>query len=155
MNQRRGAVLVLVLLLIACLFILSVGFLNLKRSEGEVSKLVRQSAQARELAYAGLESVRVRLLNDANFPPSVLNNNQDYFSFTETVPNLDGNDEVGRYQVHLDRRWVQAPYCVLRVISIGEVGTDVNPTRHKFTCEFKMAPDFRGDLVNLLDEGAL
>jgi hypothetical protein len=151
--MRRGAVLVLVLLLIACLFILSAGFLARKGSEGKVAQLVRLGAQSREMAYAGLESVRVRLLNDANFPPSVLNANQDYFSFTEGVLDFDGASEIGRYQVHCDRRWVQAPYCVLRVISVGEVGGANNPVRHKLTCEFKMAPDARGDLVNLLDEG--
>lgn len=151
--MRRGAVLVLVLLLISCLFILSAGFLGRKNSEGKVAQLVRLGAQCREVAFAGVESVRVRLLNDANFPPSVLNNNQDYFSFTESVLDLDGVVELGRYQVHCDRRWVQPPYCVLRVISVGEVGGANNPVRHKMTCEFKMAPGSRGDLVNLLDEG--
>ena len=146
--------LVLVLLLIACLFIVSVGFLGRKSSEGKVAQMVRMGAQAREMAYAGLETVRVRLLNDTNFPPSVLNNNQDYFSFSERVTDLSEVEEVGRYQIHCDRRWVQAPYCVLRVISVGEVGTAANPVRHKLTCEFKMNPGFRGDLINLLDEGA-
>jgi len=98
--SRRGAALVLVLLLITCLFIASAGFLGRKNSEGKVAQMVRMGAQAREMSYAGLESVRVRLLNDTNFPPSVLNNNQDYFSFTESVMDLAGTTEVGRYQVH-------------------------------------------------------
>ncbi len=146
--------LVLVLLLIACLFVVSAGFLARKNSEGKVAQLVRLGAQAREMSWAGLESVRVRLVNDANFPPSVLNNNQDYFSFTESVYSLDGLSEMGRYQIHCDRRWVQAPYAVVRVISVGEVGAANNPVRHKMTCEFRMNPGARGDLVNLLDEGA-
>ena len=143
----------LVLLLITCLFIASAGFLGRKSSEGKVAQMVRMGAQAREMSYAGLESVRVRLLNDTNFPPSVLNNNQDYFSFTESAMDLAGSTEIGRYQVHCARRWVQGPYCVLRVISVGEVGIASNPVRHKLTCEFKMNPGARGDLINLLDEG--
>lgn len=143
----------LVLLLIACLFIVSAGFLARKNSEAKVGEMVKFGAQAREVAYAGIESVRVRLLNDSSFPPSVLANNQDYFSFTEGVMDLDGQQEMGRYQVHCDRRWVQAPYCLLRVIVVGEVGGSNNPVRHKLTCEFKMGPGARGDMINLLDEG--
>lgn len=152
--KRRGAALVLVLLLITCLFIASAGFLGRKSSEGKVAQMVRMGAQAREMAYAGLESVRVRLLNDTNFPPTVLNNNQNYFSFSESVMDLAGTTEVGRYQIHCDRRWVQGPFCVLRVISVGEVGGDNNPVRHKLTCEFRVNPGARGDLINLLDEGS-
>lgn len=152
--SRRGAALVLVLLLITCLFIASAGFLGRKSSEAKVANLVRMGAQSREMAFAGLESVRVRLRNDTNFPPAALNNNQDYFSFTETVYGLDNTTEVGRYQIHCDRRWTESPYAVLRVISVGEVGKAANPVRHKLTCEFRMNPGARGDLVNLLDEGA-
>jgi len=152
---RRGAVLVLVLLLIACLFVVSVGFLSRTKSEASISKMVELSAQARELALAGLEGVRVRLLNDSKFPPPVLQNNQDFFSFVEEVPNADETDMLGRYQVHIDRRWMASPYSVLRVICIGEAGTESNPIRHKLTCEFLMSEGKRGDLVHLLDEGEL
>lgn len=155
MKKRRAAVLILVLLLSACLFVLSSSLLARRKGETKMTQMVNLSAQARELAYAGLESVRVRLLNDAFFPPSVLNENQDFFTFSESLPQLDGTGSAGRYQVHIDRRWIAPPYGLLRVISIGEIGGAANPVRHKFTGEFKMTPGSRGDLVNLLDEGAL
>ena len=144
----------LVLWLVACIFIVSAGFLSRTSHESEVAKMARQSAQARELAWAGLETVRVKLLNDSNFPPSVLKNNQDFFSYTEEIVGLDG-DQIGRNQVHVDRRWVEPPYEILRVVCVGEVGSESNPVRHKLTCEFLMSPGNRGDLVNLLDVGEL
>ena len=152
--KRRGAVLMLVLWLVACIFVVSAGFLSRTGHESDVARLVHDSTQARELAWAGLESVRVKLLNDSNFPPSVLKNNQDFFSYTEEVVGMDG-DKIGLYQLHLDRRWVDPPYEMLRVVCIGEVGSDSNPVRHKLTCEFLMSPGNRGDLVNLLDVGEL
>ena len=145
----------MVLLLIACLFVVSVGFLSRTRSEASTAQLVTLSAQARELALAGLEGVRVRLLNDAKFPPKVLENNQDFFSFTEEAADFDGTATLGRYQVHLDRRWMAPPYQVLRVICIGEMGSEANPVRHKLTCEFMMNAGRRGELINLVDEGEL
>ena len=153
-RRRSGAVLILVMLLIAALFTLSAGFLSKKTSEHKAVKMASHSLQAREIAYAGLESVRVRLLNDGKFPPSNLNAIQHTFSFTEAVKNLDETAEIGRYQVHCDRRWVAPPYSILRVTIVGQVEQTANPVRYKLTGEFLLAAGKRGDLVNLVDNGS-
>lgn len=153
--RRRGIVIVLVLMVISTLFILSAGFLSKKNSEQKAVQLARQKIQAREVALSGVETVRVKLLNDSNFPPANLNSNLDFFSYSEEILDLNGADEVGRYQVDCDRRWMSSPYSILRVTVTGQVGNDTNPVKHKLVAEFLLSPGLRGDLVNLVDEGDL
>ncbi len=144
-----------VLFLSILLFIMCAGFLSTKSHEAKVGYLAGESFQARELAYSGLETARVKLLNDANFPPASMSVSHEVFSYTEVLEGLDPDDEIGRYHLHCDRRWVDPPYFVLRVTSIGQVGDDDgNPIRHKLVGEFDMTPGQRGTLLNFVDQGA-
>lgn len=144
----------MVLLLVACLFILSAGFLNKSSAEQKLAQVAKQGLQSKELAYSAVETVRVRLLNDSNFPPAALEPSQEVFAFQETVLNYDETAEVGRYQIHCDRRWVAPPYCILRVTVVGQAASDAsNPVRYKLTAEFLMNEGQRGTLVNLVDQG--
>lgn len=153
--RRRGMLLVLVLILIGTMFVLAAGFLSTKTREREAVMQSRDSFQAQQLAMAGLETVRVRLQNDYNFPPATMGPLQEIFKFTETVMDYDNTEIVGRYQIFCDRRWVDAPYQVLRVTSVGQVGDeDGNPVRHRIIGEFSMVPGQKGDLINFIDLGA-
>ena len=58
-SQRKGVVLVLVLMLVATLFIMAAGFLTTRTREREVVKASRDAFQAHQLAYSGLETVPV------------------------------------------------------------------------------------------------
>ena len=71
-KRKRGVLLVLVLILVATMFILAAGFLSIKTRERQTLMQSRDSFQAQQLAYAGLETVRVRLQNDFNFPPATM-----------------------------------------------------------------------------------
>lgn len=154
-REKRGVLLVLVLILVSTMFILAAGFLSIKTRERETLIQSRDSFQAQQLAYAGLETVRVRLLNDYNFPPATMGPLQEVFKFTETVMDYDKSTEIGRYQIFCDRRWVDAPYEVLRVTAIGQVGDhDGNPVRHRIIAEFDMRTGQKGDMINLLDLGS-
>jgi hypothetical protein len=153
--RRRGMLLLLVLLLVSTMFVLAAGFLSTRTRERATVTQSRDSYQAHELAYAGLETVRVRLQNDFNFPPSTLGPLQEVFKFSEVVMSYDGSKTLGRYQIYCDRRWVDGPYEILRVTSVGQVGDeDGNPVRHKLIGEFSMKVGERGDMVNLIDLGA-
>ncbi len=154
-RQRRGVLLILVLILSTTMFILASGFLGTKAKQRQTAVLARDAFQAQQLAYAGLETVRVRLQNDFNFPPSTMGPLQEVFKFSELVFDLDGRRVVGNYQIACDRRWSAAPYSVLRVSSIGQVGDlDGHPVRHKILAEFSLADGTKGDLISLLDLGA-
>jgi hypothetical protein len=153
--RQRGVLLVLVLILITTLFVLAAGFLSKKTQERKAVNLTRDSFQAQQLAFAGLETVRVRLQNDFNFPPATMGPLQEVFKFTEVVRDYDDATDLGQYQIFCDRRWVDTPYWLLRVTSVGQVGdADGNPVRHKIIAEYSMAPGNKGDLINLLDLGS-
>lgn len=155
-NKKRGVLLVLVLILISTLFVLAAGFLSTKTRERRAATLLRDSFQAQQLAYAGLETVRVRMLNDFNFPPATMGPLQEVFKFTEEVNSFDDSGVIGQYQIFCDRRWVGKPYYVLRVTSVGQVGDeDGNPVRHKILGEYSMERGQKGVLINMLDMGSL
>jgi hypothetical protein len=155
LRRRRGVLLVLVLILIATMFVLAGGFLSMKTRERQAVMLSRDSFQAQQLAMSGLETVRVRLQNDYNFPPATMGPAQEVFKFSETVMSYDGSLVLGNYQIFCDRRWVDPPYEVLRVTSIGQVGDkDGNPVRHKIIGEFSLVTGQKGDLINLTDLGS-
>jgi hypothetical protein len=144
----------LVLILVTTLFIMAAGFLTTRTREREVVQAARDAFQAHQLAYSGLETVRVRLLNDFDFPP-LREASQQIFKFSEVVMDYDGVNEIGRYQIFCDRRWAVPNYNLLRVTSIGQVGdADGNPVRHKMIGEFDMRPGFKGVMINLIDLGS-
>ena len=98
--------------------------------------------------------MRTRLQNDYDFPP-LREATQEVFKFSEVVMDYDNVNEVGRYQIFCDRRWVGDPYFLLRVTAVGQVGDeDGNPVRHKMIGEFDMHPGSKGVMINLIDLGA-
>ena len=154
-QAKRGVLLVLVLLLTTVLLVLGGGFLSTKNQEATSAKLSFESVKAREIAYSGLETARVRLLNDANFPPTTLSPLSEVFEIAEVVRNIDDTEDLGRYQLHCDRRWEIEPYQVLRVRSVGQVGDDNgNPVRYTLIGEFSMVDGERGKLLYLQDLGS-
>lgn len=153
--RRRGVLLVLVLMLTVILMILAGGFLSTKNQEAVAGKLSFQSFKAREIAYSGLETARVRLLNDANFPPTTLSPLSEVFEVAEVVRDINDTKDIGRYQLHCDRRWIHEPYRILRVTSIGQVGDDDgNPVRYTLIGEFSLLPGQKGELLYFQDLGS-
>jgi hypothetical protein len=139
---RKGFTLMLVLLLTAILLVLGMGLLSERTSQYRAALQASQGAVAEALAEAGLEDARVKLEKDADFPPRGAED-QVLYSYSETVANLSGQS-VGTYVIVIDQRWRRPPWQIVRVTSIGTVGTADNPlARASATIEIDVAPFLR------------
>lgn len=143
MKGRRGAVLITALLILAVIFVLGVGLLYRRLEQYRAAMSASQAAQARALALAGLEQVRVKLDKDPLFPlPGAID--QSRFAFSETV--VDASEQpVGSFTVELDSSRAGPPYYVLVVVSTGVVasGDPSSPilARRILRQELDVAPD--------------
>lgn len=126
--MRKGFTIILCLLLSLLLLVIVLGMLGTRGPMQEVAAGTRQHAQARALAEAGMEDVRVKLGKDLKFPP-VPTPDQPFFSYAESVYDVD-DTVVGAFQVKIDQSLDQAPYYVLRVTSSGLVGPVERPLAH-------------------------
>lgn len=141
--RRRGSILVTVLLLLSVLFVLGIGFMYKRLEQYRAAVRSAHAAQARALALAGLEQVRIRLDKDPLFPlPGASDQNE--FGFSEEV--LDGDGEpVGSFSVVVDSRYARQPYYLLVVTSTGQViSADPNGealARRSLRVELDLAPD--------------
>lgn len=107
------------LLLLAVLLVVSLGMLlHQPLSYHRAGRRV-ESLQARALAEAGLEHVRVQLMNDWR---SWRQAEPEPISFTEHVRDPVTGEVIGAYRVTLDRRWEKEIYKLLRVESEGLTG---------------------------------
>ena len=97
-------VLVAVLLILALLVIFGLVMLSKESAHFEAARRDAFSAQAFELAMAGLEDARVKLDKDYHFPRSN-GSEQVLLSYSEVVYDLDEVTELGSYRVTIDQRW--------------------------------------------------
>ncbi|MCA9790306.1 MAG: hypothetical protein KC910_00865 [Candidatus Eremiobacteraeota bacterium] len=119
--KRRGFLLILSLLLTVLIAIIALGLLSLRRSGYATSMAGVEAAQARCLAIAGMEDIRVKLAKDPFYPTGV-GDEQVVFSYTEAVTSLDDpGRRLGTYRVTVDRSH-RDPEKVLRIESRGFVG---------------------------------
>ena len=115
--MRRGYV-VISLLLLSLLLVICLGLL-LRQPMGYAQATARQDGlQARWLAEAGVDHVRVQFMNDG-----VAWRNHE----TAPVSYLEQVEAVGHFRVTLDRRWEGPPYSLLRIESEGMVGSPSQP----------------------------
>ena len=115
--KRRGVMFVTVLMLTSLLLILGMGFLGTQGPEGQRAVDAVASAQAYELARAGIEDAKVKFLNDLEFPPHSLD--QPLFSYSEERPGL------GSYRVTIDS--ARASLGLFNVVGEGWVGPAAQP----------------------------
>lgn len=101
MIRRRGFLLILALFLTILIAVISLGLFGVRRGNYAASKAAVGSAQARALAHAGIEDIRVKLAKDPFFPTGI-GDEQELFSYTERINNLDG-ELIGSYRVTVDR----------------------------------------------------
>ena len=124
------------------------GFAFLTSSSGRYAAATRMlaSAQARALAEAGMEDVRLKLQRDWNFPPSS-SLDQTQFGYSEEVRELGTSRRVGSYQVRVDFAHQAPPYGVIRVWSTGTLGQDPRLPYVNYTiyAEFDSHPDASHD----------
>lgn len=100
--KKRGSLIVAAMLLFALLLTLGLGLMSSQAARMRGARAQNQAIQARALALAGWEDVRLKLGKDVLFPMAA--ETQDFFSYSEDVYDSNG-DYVGNYVVIIDLRW--------------------------------------------------
>lgn len=144
-RSDRGSALLAVLLILSILLVLGIGLLSQRANQYEEMRRANEACQARALAQAGLVDVKLKLSKDRSFPPA-RPNGETRFTYSETMTDVDGN-EVGRYVVTVMTDTLLEPFYVMRVESIGLIGTEgANPrARYVIYGELDLAKTVRND----------
>lgn len=101
-NKRRGSTLVVALLVTVVLASIAASLLSRRVAQRAVTNARFQTVQAEEIAWAGLEDARVKLMNSRDFPPTSAFASTT-FTYSEQV--LDAAAQpVGTYLVEVDLR---------------------------------------------------
>ena len=106
MRQRHkpsGSLIVAALLLFALLLTIGLGLMSSQAARMRGARAQNEAIQARALALAGWEDVKLKLGKDVLFPLTAAT--QDVFSYSEDVYRSDGTTYVGNYVVIIDLRW--------------------------------------------------
>ncbi len=125
LSRRAGSALVGVLLVLSLLLVMGVGLLSQKANQYDEMRRANQSTQARALAQAGLVDARLKLSKDPSFPPARPSGDAQ-FTYSQNITTTSGQ-LAGSYTVVVDSTKNQPPYHVIRVTSVGLVGSRVNP----------------------------
>lgn len=127
MRRRRAFVLVMVLLICSLLLTMGLGYLGSRVGQYQSSMQSVQAAQARAVARAGFEDARAKLNRDAAFPPAP-GVEQNTFSYTETLLDASGQP-AGTYRVVIDSTYSAPPYSVLCLTCTGWAGAATHTYR--------------------------
>ena len=158
--MKRGSALILTLFMCAVLLIAGSAMLAARAGTYRGVKAVSLATTARELAMAGLEETRVRLVHDFNFPPQAAEDQPDY-QVVEQVLAPDGVEVAGYYVVRLEVSHKYDPYRFIEVESLGLVGSLTEPRARRL---LRATFDLRGDAASnptyfrwlrIVDEGSL
>ncbi|MBN9415725.1 MAG: hypothetical protein J0I12_09835 [Candidatus Eremiobacteraeota bacterium] len=118
MRRRRGFALMLALLISTLLLVLGIGFMTKQSYRYRLARLSADAIAAKSLAMAGIENSRVKMQHDLLYPPPD-DRYHDEYSFSEPVYDLNSSRQVGTYEVTVDRRWMELPYEVIIITSVG------------------------------------
>lgn len=124
-----------------------------------------QSAQAKELAWAGWEDVKVKLGKDLFFPNPV--SGQDFFAYSEDLHDSNG-DVIGTYTVVIDVRFevytpgpsatdepeVDSPEGIYMITCVGKVGERAEEPIAERTLYFEVDMT-TFDVIRMQDLGSL
>lgn len=146
MRQRAqsGFMLAFGLMVMVLLLVMGLGFLGKQADAYRSAAFAEASSQALEVAMAGLEDARVKLMKDFNFPPPG-ETDQPQYSYTEVLRDPDGR-AVGSYTVTVDSQWKGPPSSILKIDVWGYWGDPDNPpiSRRRVTAEWDAAEFVRG-----------
>lgn len=131
------------LLLISLVLVMILGFLGLRGLEYSSTAKIQSLALAQSLAEGGMEDARVKLEKDMFFPP-LTGYGQDTFTYSEDVTDPATGQPVGGYTVTLDVSQRVAPFCLVRMQSIGAAGLRTNPrARYRIYAELDVSSNER------------
>ncbi len=145
MNNQRGSVLILVLILTTLFLVMGVGFLSQRASQNRAARSGVFVLQARALALAGLNEATAKLSKHRDFPPK-WDLTQTRYRYSEEVLGRDG-DPFGWYTVTVDTTLAGSPDYILRLSSTGYLGDREEPAA-KFSLlgEIDLCPHQRPDV---------
>ena len=116
--MKRGF-LVQALLLLVLLFVLCLAILGRQTHSYSAARQSLLQAQARALAVAGVENLRVKLNKDYEWRRL---GQVGAVSYVEEVRDPQGGTRVGAYRVTLNQVWSQPDFEVLKIESEGLLG---------------------------------
>ena len=140
--KRRASTLLAALALLSLILVLGLAFLTRRSAEYQVANLQVTRAQARALAFAGLEDARAKLDRDFSFPPAMEINHQA-FQYAELVYDLDDTTLLGSYEVIVDQTYNDDPYRVITLESTGMAGYPPR-ARYRVQAELDASAKVRG-----------
>ncbi len=137
--MRAGSTLLAAVLVTALMLVMGLAFLGKRALQYQTTERSLAAAQARALAQAGLEDVRVKLLKDYQFPPRN-GDEQTLFVYTEPLTELGSARPLGHYTVAIDRTFSREPYGILRITVTGHLGPKDDPVaRSQIYAEYDVA----------------
>ena len=116
--KRKGFALVLALLISTLLLVLGMAFMTKQSYRYRLARLASDAMVAKSLAMSGMENSRVKIEHDLLYPPPDQRYHDEY-SYREVVNDLNTSNEVGSFEVTVDRRWMDPPYEVVVITSEG------------------------------------
>ncbi|MFN8612947.1 MAG: hypothetical protein U0931_35740 [Vulcanimicrobiota bacterium] len=125
MRSVRGFLLIFCLMLGVLLCLLTMALLSQQLLGRGSAKKLQDLVQARCLAEAGLENVRMKLDKDLRFPPH-LAPECPVFSYSQACYDVD-DQVIGFYKVEIDYRLTAPPYGLLKIRSEGLLGEAFQP----------------------------
>lgn len=157
--RRRGSI-ILSLLLLTLLLVLGMGLSSQSGRRNEGARRLQDEVAARAAAEAGIEDAREKLLKDPNFLPGETLSSLGY---AEVLTDLAGQP-YARYTVTLDLSLQGDPHRLLRIVSVGDVGSvGSSRVRRTLVAEVDLSPRLRDDsgpnpdylqIINFIDKGA-
>lgn len=141
--KRKGFILILSLFLCLLFFVVGIAYLSLKANQYRSASEAQRALQAKGLAEAGIEDLRIKLQRDSQFPPPI--GDSDQYGYREQL--VVGGKLRGTYSVTLDNTYALPPYQLLIATVTGEVGNTAqdSASRRSFRVEIDLAPFVRSD----------
>ena len=134
-SKYRGAALITVLLVFSLLLVVGLSLLTRARYSGVLSAQQTELAQARNLAFSGLEDFRQKCGHDPDFPPRP-EEGEEFLGYSESLPGAGMMS--GGYTVSYSLRWVDS-HRILAVTSTGLV----NSSQFVVTAYLDLSPGLR------------
>lgn len=157
-QSERGSLIIASLLLFSILLVLGLGLMSSQSARMKAAHAQAEAVQARQLALAAWQDVRVKLGTDILFPPRGV---RESFSYSEDVKNSQGRF-VGTYTVMIDVRegdafrassgeLVQGFYAITCIGKVGDRGFEPRAER---IIRYELDMD-RFTVIRVVDEGSL
>lgn len=143
-RAQSGFLLAFGLMIMVLLLVAGLGFLGKQADRYRAAAATEASSQALEVAMAGLEDARVKLMKDSKFPPPG-EEDLPLYSYTEILHDPSGL-AVGSYMVTIDTSWKGQPSHLFKIEVWGYWGNPANPplSRRRVTAEWDKAEFVRG-----------